>query len=103
MGSCDNELYSGILIIQNLYQSLRFLHGWLRRTHIAKLIFWVVFVFLFNLPGFLTYLALNHTPVIQCANCGKKRGLLQDACCRCGTALALPKAKETDLVMPLSA
>ncbi|MHC4292479.1 MAG: hypothetical protein ACYSTR_09745, partial [Planctomycetota bacterium] len=102
------QAYSSFKIFINLcvmavFAALAFLHGWPRRTHIAKLIFWTVFVFLFNLPGFLTYLALNHTPVIQCANCGKKRGLLQDACCRCGTALALPKAKETDLVMPLSA
>ena len=85
------------------FAMLAFLHAWPRRTHSAKLIFWVVFVFLFNLPGLLTYLALNHTPVIRCVNCGKKRGLQQDACCRCGTALPQPKAKETDLVMPLSA
>ena len=91
------------LCLMTVFAALAFLHGWPRRTHIAKLIFWTVFVFLFNLPGLLTYLALNHTPIIHCANCGKKRGLLQDACCRCGTALALPKAKETDLVMPLSA
>ena len=102
------QAYSSFKIFINLcvmavFAALAFLHGWPRRTHIAKLIFWTVFVFLFNLPGFLTYLALNHTPIILCANCGKKRGLLQDACCRCGTALALPKAKETDLVMPLSA
>ncbi|MHC4292262.1 MAG: hypothetical protein ACYSTR_08645 [Planctomycetota bacterium] len=91
------------LCMMAVFSVLAFLHGWPRRTHIAKLIFWVGFVFLFNLPGFLTYLALNHTPVIHCANCGKKRGLLQDICCRCGAALPLPKAKETDLVMPLSA
>ncbi|MHC4836022.1 MAG: hypothetical protein ACYSO3_05060 [Planctomycetota bacterium] len=91
------------LCLMTVFSALTLWHGWPRRTHIAKLIFWTGFVFLFNLPGFLTYLALNHTPVIHCANCGKKRGLLQDTCRRCGTALPLPKAKETDLIMPLSA
>ena len=91
------------LCVMTVFAALAFLHAWPRRTQIAKLIFWIVFVFLFNLPGLLTYLALNHTPVIRCVNCGKKRGLQQDACCRCGTALPKPKAKETDLVMPLSA
>ena len=86
-----------------IFAGLTFLHGRSRQTHIAKLICWMVFVFLFNLPGFLTYLALNHFTVIHCANCGRKRGLQQDACCRCGAVLPLPKAKETDLVMPLSA
>ncbi len=87
------------LCVMTIFAVLAFLHAWPRRTHIAKLIFWIVFVFLFNLPGLLTYLALNHTPVIHCANCGKKRGLLQDNCCRCGNALPLPKSKETDLVL----
>ena len=91
------------LCVMTVFAALALLHGWPRRTHIAKLIGWTVFVFLFNLPGFLTYLALNHTPVIHCANCNKQRGLNQDACCRCRTALPLPKTKETDLVMPLPA
>lgn len=91
------------LCVMTVFAILSLLHGWPRRTHIAKLVFWVAFVFLFNLPGLLTYLALNHTTVIHCAHCSKRRGLLQDVCCRCGTALPLPESKETDLVMPLSA
>jgi hypothetical protein len=91
------------LCVMAVFAALALLHGWPRRMHIEKLVFWVVFVFLFNLPGLLTYLALNHTPVVHCANCGKKRGLLQDVCCRCGAALPLAKAKKTDLIMPLSA
>jgi hypothetical protein len=91
------------LCLMTAFAILAFLHGLPRRTHITKLIFWVVFVFLFNLPGFLTYLAMNHTPVIRCASCGKKRGLLQDACCRCQNPLPPPKSRETDLVVPLSA
>lgn len=90
------------LCVMAVFSVVALWHGWPRRTHIAKLILWTVFVFLFNLPGFLTYLALNHFPVIRCANCGKKRGLRQDTCCRCGVALPLPESKETDLVMALS-
>jgi hypothetical protein len=92
-----NLCVMGVLAVMTVW------HGWSRRTHIIRLLFWMVFVFLFNLPGLLTYLALNHTPVIHCVHCGKKRGLIQDACCRCGAALPLPKQKETDLIMPLSA
>ena len=90
------------LFVMAVFATLAFLHGWPRRTHIIKLIFWATFVLLFNLPGFLTYLALNHFAVVRCANCGKKRGLRQDTCCRCGVTLPLPKPKETDLIMPLS-
>ena len=89
------------LCVMTVCAIITFLHGWPRRTHIARLTFWIVFVFLFNLPGLLTYLALNHTPIVHCENCNKKRGLMQDVCCRCGTTLPLPKRKETDLVMPI--
>jgi hypothetical protein len=86
-----------------IFAAATLLHGWPRRTSAIKLVFWVGFVFLFNLAGFLTYLALNHTPVVKCASCGKRRGLEKDACCRCGTVLPLPKSKETDLITTLSA
>jgi hypothetical protein len=88
--------------LMTLFALLTLLHGWPRRTSAIQLVFWVGFVFLFNLAGFLTYLALNHTPVVQCASCGKRRSLEQDACCRCGAELPLPRSKETDLVTTLS-
>ena len=47
-------------------------HGWARRTLWVKLILWLIIVGAFNLAGLLTYLALNHTPVIKCPACGKK-------------------------------
>ncbi len=74
-------------------------HGWARRTSWVKLILWLIIVGAFNLAGFLTYLALNHTPVIKCPACGKKRGLEMDNCVQCGRPLPIPQRKPTDLVM----
>jgi len=70
-----------------------------RRTSWAKLIFWVILAGLLNLAGLLTYLALNHTPVIKCPACGKKRGLEMDNCSQCGCPLPIPQRKPTDLIM----
>ena len=76
-----------------------FWHGWSRRTTKAKLISWLVLVALFNLAGFLTYLALNHTTVIRCSACGKKRGLDQSDCPACKALLPIPELRETDLIL----
>jgi hypothetical protein len=75
------------------------LHAWPRRTGKGRLIFWLVVVALFNLAGFLTYLALNHTTVIRCAACGKKRGLERSDCPSCGALLPVPERRETDLIL----
>jgi hypothetical protein len=74
-------------------------HGWARRTSLAKLILWLIIVGAFNLAGLLTYLALNHTPVIKCPACGKRRGLEMDNCSQCGNPLPIPQRKPTDLIM----
>ncbi|MGD0597485.1 MAG: hypothetical protein ABSA64_08195 [Sedimentisphaerales bacterium] len=74
-------------------------HGWARRTSWVKLVSWLFIVGLFNLAGLLTYLALNHTPVIKCPACGKKRGLEMDNCVQCGSPLPIPQRKPTDLIM----
>jgi hypothetical protein len=74
-------------------------HGWARRTSWVKLVSWLFIVGLFNLAGLLTYLALNHTPVIRCPACGKKRGLEMDNCVQCGSPLPIPQRKPTDLIM----
>jgi hypothetical protein len=74
-------------------------HGWPRRTSRAVFIFWLVFVGLFNLAGLLTYLALNHTPVIKCPACGKRRGLAQPQCVRCQGDLPAPKPGKLDLIL----
>ena len=76
-----------------------FWHGWPRRTGKGRLIFWLVLVALLNLTGFLTYLALNHTTVIRCAKCGKKRGLERSDCPACGAELPVPERRETDLIL----
>jgi len=73
-------------------------HGWPRRTSRAALVFWLVFVGLFNLAGLLTYLALNHTPVIKCPSCGNRRGLGQSQCVRCLSDLPAPKPGKLDLI-----
>jgi hypothetical protein len=74
-------------------------HGFSRRTSWPKLISWLVLVGLFNLAGFLTYLALNHTSLIKCPACGKRRGLEMDNCVQCGSPLPIPQRKPTDLIM----
>jgi len=74
-------------------------HGWPRRTAWPKFIFWLIFVGLLNLAGLLTYLALNHTTVIKCPVCGKRRGLLKTNCIRCGSELPVPKPGKLDLII----
>lgn len=75
-----------------------FLHGWPRRTARGKLILWLVFTGVFNLAGLLTYLALNHTAVIKCPACGRRRGLARVDCVRCGTTLPAPERGKLDLI-----
>jgi hypothetical protein len=76
-----------------------FWHGWPRQTSLGKLIFWLAFTLVFNLAGLLTYLALNHTPIIKCSSCGKSRCLGQVNCLRCGTELPAPKRRKLDLIL----
>ena len=76
-----------------------FWHGWPRQTSRAKLIFWLAFTLAFNLAGLLTYLALNHTPIIKCSSCGRSRGLARVNCLRCGTELSAPKRRKLDLIL----
>jgi hypothetical protein len=87
------------LILSAMFVLLALWHGWARRTSSVKLILWLVIVAAFNLAGLLAYLALNHTPVIKCQACGKKRGLETDNCPRCGAPLPIPQHKPTDLIM----
>jgi hypothetical protein len=86
-------------MVNILMVAVVFWHGWSRRTGWGKFIFWIVFVGLFNLAGLLTYLALNHTPVISCPACGKKRGLERLDCIYCGSDLPRPQKRATDLVL----
>ncbi len=74
-------------------------HGWSRRTSWSKLFLWLIIVGAFNLAGLLTYLALNHTTVIKCPACGKKRGLERFNCIRCGSGLPVPQRRPTDLIL----
>jgi hypothetical protein len=76
-----------------------FWHGWPRQTSRPKLIFWLAFTLAFNLAGLLTYLALNHTPIIKCSSCGKDRCLRQVNCLRCGTELPAPQRRKLDLIL----
>lgn len=73
-------------------------HARPRCTSRPALVFWLVFVGLFNLAGLLTYLALNHTPVIKCPACGKCRGLAQPQCVRCRADLPAPQPGKLDLI-----
>jgi len=88
------NLFSGALMVL-----FAFWHGWSRRTGWPRFIFWLVFVGLFNLAGLLTYLALNHTVVIKCPVCGRRRGLETENCIRCGAQLPVPEKRELDLIL----
>ena len=91
-----NSLWCCLLSIAMV--GIAFLHGWPRRTSWGKLIFWLAFTLVFNLAGLLTYLALNHTTVIKCPVCGRRRGLIQVNCVRCGAELPIPERRKTDLI-----
>ncbi|MBN2271325.1 MAG: hypothetical protein JXN61_11965 [Sedimentisphaerales bacterium] len=86
------------LVISALMVGFASWHGWPRRTSLAAFIFWLILVGLFNLAGLLTYLALNHTPIIKCPVCGKRRGLSQPQCVRCRADLPAPKPGKLDLI-----
>ncbi len=75
------------------------LHSWSRRTSWARFIGWIVFTAAFNLAGLLTYLALKHTTVIKCGDCGKRRGLEIENCIRCDSPLPIPQPRQTDLIL----
>ncbi|MFA6186284.1 MAG: hypothetical protein WC770_03600 [Phycisphaerae bacterium] len=67
-------------------------HGWSRKNNRLSFALWIILVGLFNVAGLLTYLALNHTTLLKCPACGKKRNLEQPACIHCQAALPLPPA-----------
>jgi len=91
-GSIFNRLLSAVMMV------FAFWHGWPRRTSWPKFLFWLAFVGIFNLAGLLTYLALNHTALIKCPACGKRRGLTQVNCIRCGEGLPAPERGKLDLI-----
>ncbi len=76
-----------------------FVHAWPRRTTWPKFIFWLVIAGAFNLAGLLAYLVMNHTPIIKCSACGKYRGLEENQCIRCGSALPVPQRKNTEIIV----
>ena len=86
-------------ILTALMASLVVLHAWPRRTTWQRLIFWTIFTLAFNLAGLLTYLALNHTTVIKCKACGKRRGLERTDCIRCTAELPTPEKRKTNLIL----
>ncbi|MBW8035762.1 MAG: hypothetical protein FVQ79_09075 [Planctomycetes bacterium] len=86
-------------ILTALMMVLVTLHAWPRRTTWYRVIFWLIFTAAFNLPGLLTYLALNHTTVIKCPACKKRRGLERTDCIRCETELPTPEKRKTDLIL----
>ena len=96
----DIRPYGGVInrVLSALMIGFAFLHGWSRRTSWPKFVFWLVFVGIFNLAGLLTYLALNHTAVIKCPICGKRRGLAQVDCVRCQAELPAPERGKLDLI-----
>ncbi len=86
------------LLLSALMTGLAAWHAIPRRTSLVAFVCWLVFVALFGVAGLLTYLALNHTPVIKCPACGKTRGLNQPECTRCRADLPAPKPGKLDLI-----
>lgn len=87
------------IAVSVLMAAVAFFHGLPRRTSDFQLIGWVVFVLLFNLAGLLSYLSLNHFPVIKCSHCGKRRHVKSLNCPSCGKPLSKPETRYTDLIM----
>jgi hypothetical protein len=81
---------------------LTFLHARPRRKGWGSLGLWLALVLVFNLAGFLTYLALNHAPVIRCPACGRRRGLSRPDCPDCHSLLPGPQSRPTDLILPVA-
>ncbi len=96
----DIRPYGGVInrVLSALMMGFVLWHGWPRRTSWAKFVFWLVFVGAFNIVGLLTYLALNHTAVINCPVCGKRRGLARVDCVRCQAELPAPERGKLDLI-----
>lgn len=82
--------------------ALTFWHARPRRTSWGRLAFWLVFVALLNLTGFLVYWALNHTATMACSACGKRRGLDRTDCVHCRAALPTPEHGKLDLIFSVS-
>ena len=91
-----NSLWSWLLSIT--MAGIAFLHGRPRQTSRGKLVFWLLFILTFNLAGLLTYFALNHTTIIKCPACSRRRGLAQVNCVRCGAELPAPQHRKLDLL-----
>ncbi len=96
----DTRPYGGVInrVLSALMMGFVFLHGWPRRTSWVKFAFWLIFVGTFNLAGLFTYLDLNHTVVIKCPVCGKRRGLDRVDCVRCQVELPAPERGKLDLI-----
>ncbi len=96
----DIRPYDGVInrVLSALMMVFVFWHGWPRRTSWAGFAFWLIFVGILNLAGLLTYLALNHTAIIKCPVCGKRRGLAQVDCVRCQAELPAPEQGKLDLI-----
>ena len=92
-----NSLWSWLLVI--VMAGFAFMHARPRITSRPKLFFWLLLILAFNLVGLLTYLALNHTTIIKCPACNKRRGLAQVNCIRCGTELPVPRPGKLDLIL----
>jgi hypothetical protein len=98
MGILSPRKYIGPIIISIILIFVALWHGWSRRTNQLVLILWLAVIALFGVAGFLTYWALNHTTVIKCSSCNKKRHLKMEKCVHCGTEFPKPESQPTDLI-----
>ncbi len=94
------ELYINVYtyILSLLCTALAFYHIRNRKRSQASMYSWLIFVFLFNLAGLLTYLIFNHCALAKCRSCGKPRHLQSDNCPHCNSPLPKPEFMPTDII-----
>ena len=59
---------------------------------------WMVFVFIFNISGLLTYIIVNWIKLAKCNVCSKKRSFESGLCPHCQSPLPVPQPNVTDIV-----
>ena len=85
-------------ILSLIFTAASFYHIRNRKSSIFAMYCWLVFVFLFNLAGLLTYLIFNHCTLDKCHACGKQRHLQSNNCPHCNAPLPKPELKTTDII-----
>ena len=93
-----SRLYLYAMILTVLSIAVMLWHIKNRRQSYLEVGGWVLFIFLFNISGLLTYLIFNCCPVAKCHACGKDRHLKSNFCPHCNATLPKPEHNPTDII-----